>query len=312
MSLFHIFVLVTLCLVFLLAIIMTYYYKDRFRNMSEMLLSMAIGTNIGLTTGVLFGSLYQGNLFYSTLISILVGILAGTTCGIISGILPSLEGYMAGLMGGMMGAMLGEMITKEQSVIIINLFLTLTVSTLFLFPILTVSSKKETKIANKKWLFKPFSAFIFFAVYLFLGSQIDKQVIFSISSSPIQKDYVNHHSHISQNETQHHEITISVHPSQYSYDPSKVMLEKDRPVSLILENNDSIEHDIEIRSIPIKDMSTETHVDHIKRKADFHVHASAQKQTKVTFTPLQEGTYEFYCTIPGHKERGMTGFLIVT
>ena len=32
---------------------------------------------------------------------------------------------------------------------------------------------------------------------------------------------------------------------------------------------------------------------------------------KVTFTPDKAGDFEYYCTIPGHKERGMTGQLNV-
>lgn len=75
---------------------------------------------------------------------------------------------MAGLMGGMMGAMLGEMVTKDQSFILINLFLTLLVSTLFLFPILTVSSEIKTHDQMRKWLFKPLLAFLFFTAYLLI------------------------------------------------------------------------------------------------------------------------------------------------
>jgi uncharacterized cupredoxin-like copper-binding protein len=29
------------------------------------------------------------------------------------------------------------------------------------------------------------------------------------------------------------------------------------------------------------------------------------------FTPTKPGTYEFICTVPGHKEAGMVGALIV-
>lgn len=59
-------------------------------------------------------------------------------------------------------------------------------------------------------------------------------------------------------------------------------------------------------------MKTETHVENTTSSADFHLHASAQEQTKLTFTPVQESSYELYCTIPGHKEKGMIGLLIVT
>lgn len=32
----------------------------------------------------------------------------------------------------------------------------------------------------------------------------------------------------------------------------------------------------------------------------------------VSFTPNKAGTYTYYCAIPGHRERGMTGTLVVT
>jgi len=311
MSLFHIFVLLTLSLVFILAVIMTFYYKGKLRHMSEMVLSMGIGTNVGLTVGLLIGAIYQGNLFYSTVYSILVGILAGSIYGFIFGILPSIEGSMAGLMGGMMGAMLGEMVPKEQSFILINLFLTLSVSTLFLFPILSVSTEKGTHRQTRQWLFKPLLTFIFFTTYLLFGSQVDKKVIFSKSSPSAQGGHLNNQSELSK-DTEQFEFTINVQPSQYSYDPAKIVLEKGRSISLILQNNDFIEHDIEIKNIPIENINTGTHDEHATGSEDFHLHASAQEQTKLTFTPVQEGSYEFYCTIPGHKEKGMIGLLVVT
>ena len=49
----------------------------------------------------------------------------------------------------------------------------------------------------------------------------------------------------------------------------------------------------------------------IKLFATLHVHALSDKQVTVTFTPTDPGTYEFYCTIPGHREAGMVGSLVV-
>lgn len=35
------------------------------------------------------------------------------------------------------------------------------------------------------------------------------------------------------------------------------------------------------------------------------------KDSTITFTADKKGTFQFYCAVPGHKERGMTGTLIV-
>lgn len=280
--------------------------------MSGMILSMAMGTNVGLTTGVVFGAIFKGDLFISTIYSILAGILAGTACGLVLGILPFLEGFMAGLMGGMMGAMLGEMIGQDQSVIMINLFLTLSVSTLFLFPILSVPSKNENQ--TRKWLFKPILAFLFLSAYLIWGSQASTQMNLSKSNLTDDGGHLIHNNQTEQEENQPLEYTVSVSPSQFFYDPSKIVMKKGEEVSLILKNSDIIDHDIEIKHIPLGEKKAETHAGHsdAAENVDFHLHASAKSQSKLTFTPLQTGTYEFYCAIPGHREKGMTGYLVIT
>ncbi|MDA0302102.1 MAG: plastocyanin/azurin family copper-binding protein [Chloroflexi bacterium] len=42
-----------------------------------------------------------------------------------------------------------------------------------------------------------------------------------------------------------------------------------------------------------------------------HVAAEAGRVAEIEFTPTQAGTYVFYCTVPGHREAGMEGKLIV-
>ncbi|PLR82189.1 hypothetical protein CVD25_08745 [Bacillus canaveralius] len=175
MSWFYYFVLATLSLVTISTVIMAIHFKSRIRGMAGMAISMTTGMNVGLTGGVLFGSLFQGNLYYSTILSILTGILAGAASGFALGVLPLLEGFMSGLMGGMMGAMLGEMITQNQSIFMINIFLTLSVSCLLLFQILQKPLGKEPHNLDKKWLLKPILTFLFLTAYLIFGNQLDKE-----------------------------------------------------------------------------------------------------------------------------------------
>lgn len=286
-------------------------YKGRLKEMSTMILSMTLGTSIGLTVGVLLGSLYQGNLFHATLYSILIGIFIGAIFGLMFGIIPSLESSMGGLMGGMMGAMLGEMITYNQAIIMINLFLTLTVSTIFLFPILSVKFSKKEKIYSRKWLFKPFIVLLFLSSYLFIGSQLDKQTL-SNSSLSQQSHHLNNKRDVLQKNHSQLEWTIKVLPSQFSYTPSKVTVKKGEKILLILKNEDSVDHDIEIKEFSFYENESENHQEHMKKNSDFHLHAPAKTQAELTFTPLEQGTFEFYCTIPGHKEKGMVGILTIT
>lgn len=45
--------------------------------------------------------------------------------------------------------------------------------------------------------------------------------------------------------------------------------------------------------------------------ADLHVSVAAGQSSTLDFTALEPGEYEYFCSVPGHKEAGMTGLLIV-
>lgn len=319
MSSFDYFVIATLLLVTIISVITGILYRNRFNRMSGMMVSMVISMNVGLTAGLLLGSNYQGNLYLSTIISILVGVIAGTACGMTFGVLPTLEGFMAGLMGGMMGAMLGEMITQNQADTIINIFLALTVCSLLLFPILYEPNGKEINNKKRFWFVKPLFVFLFLLSYLMIGNKLDKQIILS-KFTPLPEDFhtqinnenmdhSNHGSSKSSEETQ--EIVIKIHETNFSYDPEKIVLKKGQQVRLMLTNNDTIEHDIEIMDFPATIKTEVKHEGHQARDVDFHLHANPKSKTEAVFTPLEKGTYEFYCTIPGHKDSGMTGIIMV-
>jgi uncharacterized cupredoxin-like copper-binding protein len=320
MSWFAYFVLATLSLVTLISVFKAIQLRTQLSKMASMIVSMTIGMNVGLTAGLLFGSIFQGNLYFSTILSILAGIIAGTACGFIFGVLPTLEGFMSGLMGGMMGAMLGEMITQDQAHTMINIFLTLTVCSLLLFPILHEPQKDETTKKNNVWLVKPLLTFLLVSFYLLLGNQLEKQEEFTSDSA---HEGIHDHSPADENGHSSHEnpsltkegtfkeMSIKVHPSNFSYDPKKVILKKGQQVRLTLTNHDSIEHDIEIKYFPAMIETEEQHEGHTTQDANFHLHASPNNKSELIFTPLKIGTFEYYCTIPGHKENGMTGIMIV-
>ncbi len=308
MSLFHYFVLATISVSALLAIIIARKLRERMTNMYAMIIAMAMGMNIGLTAGVLFGSLYQGDLYTSTVISIGIGALAGLACGISSGILPSVEGFMSGIMGGMMGAMLGAMITLEQSAIMLNIMLTLTTSSLLLFFILPVSKRYDDTVKKKSWFLKPALTFVLLLSFLIFVDQLDNNIALSNSSPSDQHKHGSQKDLVKENVQM---IIVNVHSSDYSYSPAEIIVKKNQSASITLKNHDQVDHDIEIKKISFQKNPEVPHNEHISADVDFHVHASANSSADFTFTPTEAGVYEFYCSIPGHKENGMTGKLIV-
>ncbi|WP_432359781.1 hypothetical protein [Sporosarcina sp. UB5] len=170
MSFYHFFVLSSLGLLTFIVVLWTRTLKKVLATMQGMVISMFFGMNVGLTAGVLLGVTYQGNLFLSTILSMAIGILAGSLCGLCFGLLSVLEGFMAGLMGGMMGAMVGEMIRADQSISLVQIFLFLSVSTLFIIPIL--ATPKGSKVKSKKWILKPLTLAAIIIILMISGDSI--------------------------------------------------------------------------------------------------------------------------------------------
>lgn len=189
MFLYNAYVFFTLAAVFLISIILVLRHKAELNGMNGMIISMFLGMNIGLTCGVLLGTVYRGDLFQSTLLSMLIGAAAGLILGTLFSAAAAVEGLMSGIMGGMMGAMLGEMLLPEKSLILINLFLTISIAGLFLFKILPPT---QASIQSKKYIMKPVLISILLVFYLYSGSQFGDEWVTNL---PITKEHEQHLHH---------------------------------------------------------------------------------------------------------------------
>lgn len=119
---------------------------------------------------------------------------------------------------------------------------------------------------------------------------------------------------------QNTKITLVTHDN-FTYEPASITVPVSQPVSLTIKNEGGLEHDFVIEKISIKDMALEQasaidsgHNGHdmTTTSYDLHLATLGGKTSAITFTPVSAGTYEFFCTVKGHKEAGMTGVLIVT
>ncbi|MFJ7935615.1 plastocyanin/azurin family copper-binding protein [Sporosarcina sp. NPDC096371] len=300
MTTYPLFIFVSLILFTLLVVILATMWKTKLRPMQGMMISMFFGMNMGLTAGVLLGVIYQGNLFLSTILSITIGVLAGSLCGLCFGILSVLEGFMAGLMGGMMGAMLGEMIRVEQSIHLIQLFLFLSLCTIFIMVIL--KTPRNSRIHSKRWLVKPIVLFGFIGVYIVGGHSFVEKV-----GDPMAMGSAKKSTEVPDNESQ----IIVLETANMKYSTNKISVEKGRAVTLTLSNLDKIEHHMEIKA-PFSAMDNGTQHHHGAESDRIHLQALPKSTETLTFTPTEPGVYEFNCTVPGHKESGMVGTFIVS
>lgn len=87
---------------------------------------------------------------------------------------------------------------------------------------------------------------------------------------------------------------ITVMGKEFSYDPATLTVKAGRPVTVVLRNTGSIEHDITVDETKFK----------------LTVPGNSARDKALMFE--KPGTYEFYCSLPGHKSAGMKGELSVT
>ncbi len=108
---------------------------------------------------------------------------------------------------------------------------------------------------------------------------------------------------------------ITIEAKQIKFSPGTLEVVAGQPVTLVLKNSDAIEHDFSVVEIEVEGEAEESGAEHdmagMDEEPDLHVAAQGGQTGRLEFTPTQLGTYEFFCTVPGHKQAGMVGTLIV-
>lgn len=83
---------------------------------------------------------------------------------------------------------------------------------------------------------------------------------------------------------------VMIHASEFAFDPADVEVTAGSPVTFVLMNSGVIEHDFTIDALNLA------------------IHVDPAQTTRETVT-IPAGTYDVYCSIPGHREAGMVGTL---
>ena len=110
---------------------------------------------------------------------------------------------------------------------------------------------------------------------------------------------------------------ITLEASALKYSPATIEVLAGQPVKLTFNNKDSVEHDFSIMEFPMENMAAtpEPMVGHdmgsMTADPQLHMAVAMGSSAMMEFTPSKPGTYEFFCTVPGHKEAGMVGTMIV-
>lgn len=117
-------------------------------------------------------------------------------------------------------------------------------------------------------------------------------------------------------------VEFTVVATDIVYDKPEIEVQAGQPIKVTFRNEGALEHDFTIEQLPLdgEPLTTETDDeqgghshDMAELEVDVHVAAAMNGGSNVLqFTPTEPGTYEYYCTVAGHKEAGMVGQLIVT
>lgn len=108
---------------------------------------------------------------------------------------------------------------------------------------------------------------------------------------------------------------IALELTDFTFAPSSVTIPAGQPVTITIENKGLVEHDFVIEQVAASmgTMEGGSEMHHMGGDSDFAVHAAVQAggTASLELTVEEPGTYQFFCSVPGHKEAGMTGELIV-
>ena len=86
------------------------------------------------------------------------------------------------------------------------------------------------------------------------------------------------------------EQELNITSREFSFRPNSITVDVDEPVVITFQNTG-------IHTFTVDELG-------INRSL-------SGSSVTVEFTPTKSGTFEFYCSIPGHREQGMVGSLVV-
>ena len=104
--------------------------------------------------------------------------------------------------------------------------------------------------------------------------------------------------------------SLTVKASEWKFEPPRIVLQRGQRVTITFENDGSTLHDLRIADLDATGVTSEgsgLSAD----DGELFVAADKGKSGTLVFTPTQTGEFDFYCTIPRHRDLGMKGFVTV-
>lgn len=96
--------------------------------------------------------------------------------------------------------------------------------------------------------------------------------------------------------------------------PDAIDIKAGQLVQINMRNMDGLEHDFQVQGLAVELMGDAARRGHHAGAGAnmLAMHTPEKGNASVLFRAEQRGTYEFFCTIEGHRDAGMTGTLTVS
>lgn len=100
-----------------------------------------------------------------------------------------------------------------------------------------------------------------------------------------------------------------VNMSELKFEPATIKVKAGRPVHLTAKNVGTADHDWVISNMPVADVKNTADDDHgaMMQPGTIMADTTPGHAATVEFTPISKGTFDVYCSKPGHTEAGMKG-----
>lgn len=108
-------------------------------------------------------------------------------------------------------------------------------------------------------------------------------------------------------------VHLTIRASEMRYTPSALHLKAGVPVHLTLINDGKVLHDFNLKGVQGEAKDSHAHHaehSHSSEKGQLHLAVQPGKSASLHLTPAA-GEFIFYCSVPGHREAGMAGKLLV-
>lgn len=109
------------------------------------------------------------------------------------------------------------------------------------------------------------------------------------------------------------DVVIDLKATNLRFVPDAIEVPAGKVVRIDFTNQDKgTEHDFQVDGLKVEMLGGDMSEMHGGDGTMLAAHTTSEGSASVTFRTDQKGTFAIYCTLPGHKDAGMTGTFKVT